>query len=188
MTCVVAIKQDGVVYMGADSLADSNGHCMLREDPKVFIKGDFIIGFTSSFRMGQLLMQADFPKPRTDFDDVINLTEKQIDFQYMIGPFVDCVQELFRDKKYAVVENAAESGGNFIVGYKGEIYEIESDYQVGIPSCGYTAVGSGFAYALGALHAIDSIGYSPDIEIKMALSAASAFNSYVKPPFRILSK
>jgi len=183
MTCVVAIKQDGFVYMGADSLGDSNGHCMLREDPKVFINGDFIIGFTTSFRMGQLLMQAEFPANKSDTD-----------FKYMIGPFVDCVQELFRNKKYAVVENAAESGGNFIVGYKGEIYEIESDYQVGIPSCGYTAVGSGFAYALGALHFMKNnvhhinMNLSADEKVKLALHAASAFNSYVRQPFRVLSK
>ena len=55
MTCVVGLIEDNTIYLGADSLG-SNGHSKSEyRFPKVFQNGDFLIGYTSSFRMGQML-------------------------------------------------------------------------------------------------------------------------------------
>ena len=57
MTCIVAIAQNGVVYMASDHAAsdDKTGWILSRKEPKVFKNGQYGIAFTDSFRMGQIL-------------------------------------------------------------------------------------------------------------------------------------
>jgi len=58
MTCIVGLidKESKKIYMGGDSAGVANYSLSVRKDPKVFKRYGFIFGFTSSFRMGQLLM------------------------------------------------------------------------------------------------------------------------------------
>ena len=55
MTCIVGLVDNGKIYMGGDSAGVSNLDIRIRADQKVFKTGEFIMGFTSSFRMGDLL-------------------------------------------------------------------------------------------------------------------------------------
>ena len=55
MTCIVGLIDGRRVWMGGDSAGVSGLDITVRADAKVFRNGDFLIGFTSSFRMGQLL-------------------------------------------------------------------------------------------------------------------------------------
>ena len=56
MTCIVGIlEENGDIYMGGDSAGASGNTLKIRADEKVFINENYIMGFTSSFRMGQLL-------------------------------------------------------------------------------------------------------------------------------------
>lgn len=52
MTCIVGIVDNGKVYMGADSLGVGGLSKRVRKDPKLFRVGEFVFGYTSSFRMG----------------------------------------------------------------------------------------------------------------------------------------
>jgi len=54
MTCIVGIAQEGKVWIGADSAAVSGQDIRATALRKVFRRGQFLIGYTSSFRMGQL--------------------------------------------------------------------------------------------------------------------------------------
>ena len=55
MTCVVGLIGERKVLMGADSAGVSGLDLRTRADPKVFQLGGLLCGFTTSFRMGQLL-------------------------------------------------------------------------------------------------------------------------------------
>ena len=56
MTCIVGmVDGQGTVYIGADSLAAGGYQKTIRKDAKVFTNGIAVMGYTSSFRMGQLL-------------------------------------------------------------------------------------------------------------------------------------
>ena len=56
MTVIVALKNKDEVVMGGDCAGVGwNYDIQMRSDPKVFRVGRFVIGYTSSFRMGQLL-------------------------------------------------------------------------------------------------------------------------------------
>ena len=66
MTCIVGLIDGNRVWMGGDSAGVSGLDITVRSDPKVFRNGDFLIGFTSSFRMGQLLAFRLRPPPRPE--------------------------------------------------------------------------------------------------------------------------
>ena len=55
MTCIVALKQEGNIYIGGDSAGVSGNNIRTRADQKVFKKSGIVFGFTTSFRMGQLI-------------------------------------------------------------------------------------------------------------------------------------
>lgn len=175
MTCVVALRaDDGRIIMGADS-AGVGGYAMqTRLDPKIYRVGEALIGFTTSFRMGQLLGYGlSLPAHRAEVP-VEN---------FMVTSFIDAVRTCLKNGGYARRENEAERGGTFLVAYRGRIFYVEDDYQVGESSEPYNAVGCGFDLALGSLHATGELGVPPERRITMALEAASRFSAGVRPPF-----
>jgi ATP-dependent protease HslVU (ClpYQ) peptidase subunit len=178
LTCIVGLVQDGVVYIGGDSAGVAGMDIKVRLDPKVFIVDKrFIIGYTDSFRMGQLLRFSLKPprqKPRVD------------DYEYMCTGFINAVRRCFTNGGYIKKQEERERGGSFLVGYRGRLYEIASDFQVGINADSYSAIGCGEDYAHGSLFATEHSGLSPEERIRLALEAASHFSAGVHPPFVII--
>ena len=176
MTCVVGLVADDRVYIGVDSAAVSGWTRRATKLRKVFRRGPFLMGYTTSFRMGQLLEhQLDVPPQ----------TEGQSDMAYMVGVFVESVRRLLKERGFARIEANNESGGQFLVGYRGRLYSIESDFQVGEMSDGFDAIGSGADVALGAMMALE--GLKPAQRIRRALEVASHFNMGVSPPYHVTS-
>jgi len=174
MTCVIAIKQDGVVYMGADSAGSNLYNIRTRVDPKIYKVGPFMFGFTTSFRMGQLLGHA-FVAP--DRDPRIS-TEK-----FMATAFIDAVRNCLKNGGWASKTNETEEGGTFLVAYEGRIFEVDSDYQVGESVLPYEAVGCGAETAMGSLYTTNAMQMEPNKRIEMALQAAEEFSCGVRSPF-----
>lgn len=175
MTCIAGLVDGDRVYIGADSAGISEWDLTIRADDKVFRNGDFLMGFTTSFRMGQLLRYA-FHPPRQDPDVDV--------FAYLVTTFIDGVRECLKTGGYAVEQNKQESCGQFLVGYRGGLYTIESDYQVGQASDNQMAIGCGAAYALGVLFSTQ--GDPPGQRILRALMAAEHYSAGVRAPFKIL--
>lgn len=179
MTAIAGLIDDGKVYIGGDSAGVGGLSLHRRKDPKVFKNGEFVIGYTSSFRMGQLLryyLSPDTPK------------EGQDAFEYMVCSFVPKVRQVLKDNGYLKVESNTETGGFFVVGWRGRLYEIQSDMQVSETLVPYTATGCGEDLVLGSLHATEQLeGLSPKERITMALQAAEDFSAGVRGPFNIVS-
>ena len=176
MTCIVGLMHEGRVYMGADSAGVSGLDLMVRADPKVFRNGEFLIGFTTSFRMGQILrahLRAIVP-PAVDLD------------RYMEESFVEQVRLTLKERGYAVVNNNQETGGEFLVGVRGHLYLMGSDFQVGRSLLPYWAVGCGAQIALGALYS--TFLMPPDRRLMLALEAAEQFSVGVRRPFIVLEE
>jgi ATP-dependent protease HslVU (ClpYQ) peptidase subunit len=177
MTCIVGIAHNGKVYIGGDSAGVGGSYELsVRADRKVFRNGDFIMGFTSSFRMGQLLAQALTPPKRYPEDDV---------YKFMVTNFVDAVRTCLKAGGYAEKHNDAERGGTFLVGYAGRLFSIYGDYQVGENADGYAACGCGEQIALGSLHSTE--GQPPERRIDAALRAAERFSGGVRAPFHVVT-
>lgn len=181
MTCIVGFVHQGTVYMGGDSAASDGTNVKVRLDPKVFIvQKRFLIGFTSSFRMGQLLRFSLKPA----------LQKKgQSDYEYMCTGFINAVRKCFAAGGYMGKdkdEGEREEGGSFLVGYKGVLYEIESDFQVGINKEPFCSIGCGDDYAHGSLFTTAQLDLSPEERILYALQTAQHFSGAVLPPFIML--
>lgn len=172
-TCIVGLECDKGVYIGGDSAGVAGFDVSIRIDPKVLKNGPFIMGFTSSFRMGQLLMYKFEPPKNVD---------KKPDYEFMVVDFIDAVKTCFNKNNFGSKET--NEYGQFLVGYKGKLYIIYEDLQVGINECGYACAGCGENYALGSLFSTPKL--LPRKRVEVALSAASEFSAGVAPPFNIL--
>lgn len=179
MTCIVGIEDRGRVWIGGDSAAietESLG-LRIRGDPKVFSVRGVLFGFTHSFRMGQLL-RFSLKIPRQAIKD---------DYRYLCTDFVNAVRECLTNGGCAQTnEGGAEQGGNFLIGYRGHLYNIDSDYQVGIPKIGLDACGCGGDYALGSLLTTAGRKLTPKKRILQALVVASYLSAGVSPPFSMV--
>jgi len=174
MTCIVGIADKGHVTIGGDSAGVGGYDLRVRKDPKVFRNGPFLMGYTSSFRMGQLLRFA-FTPPEHPKDMDID--------RYMMTVWIDAVRECFKAGGYAAKNSDRESGGVFLVGYQGRLFRIDDDFQVGETVDGYDACGCGDSFALGAMHATQ--GYPPLQRVRIALEAAERWSAGVRGPFTI---
>jgi ATP-dependent protease HslVU (ClpYQ) peptidase subunit len=182
MTCIVGLVYKGATYIGGDSLG-SNGHSKtVRNDKKVFHMKDInnaIAGYTSSFRMGQLLMYGTGLIDSREYDT--------IDHKYLVTKFVPNIIKLFEEGGYAKTSRGEKEGGTFLFAFKDKLYKIESDYQVGEPFLPYIACGSGEDFALGSLHATQGLINDPLERIHKALQAASEFTVSVAPPYFVVN-
>jgi len=176
MTCIVGLVDSGKVYMGGDSAGVAGLDICTRKDPKVFINGSFLVGYTSSFRMGQLLrFKLSPPKHYPDVDI----------YQFMVVDFVEAVRGCLKEGGYTRVNNNQETGGSFLVGYKGRLFDVAADFQVGEVEKGYTACGCGQSFALGSLYQTEG-QKNPKKRVLAALSAAQEFSAGVREPFHVL--
>lgn len=175
MTCIVGLVRKGEVWMGADSAGVGGLSLERRSDRKVqIVAKTFVIGFTSSFRMGQLLTVGfQPPQPRVG-EDLMH---------FMVNDFVDAVRNRLKAGGYAERDKEVERGGTFLVGYAGRLFKIEGDYQVGERIEGFNACGCGDDLALGSLYSTQ--GKDPRGRLMMALQAAEAFSAGVSGPFNV---
>lgn len=174
MTCIVGLESGGKVYMGGDSASASGWDISATRLKKVFKRNGFLIGYTTSFRMGQLLQHSlEVRLQKGDEDDL----------QYMVTVFIEAVRKCLKDGGFAKVENEREEGGLFLVGYRGTLYEVHSDFQVNSYRDGFAAVGCGDNFAFGNLWATE--GLEPEDRIMKALEAAGHFSGGVCPPYYV---
>lgn len=174
MTCIVGFVEGDKVWMGGDSAGVGGWSLTVRADSKVFRNGPMLFGFTSSFRMGQLLRYAlKVPHHELDVD-----TDR-----YMATTFIDAVRECLKAHGAAKKTNEVEECGQFLVAYKGQLFCVHDDYQVARSLDSFDAVGCGHEIAKGALFTTSHlIGRD---RAQMALQAAERFSAGVRAPFHI---
>lgn len=174
MTCIIGAVVDDGVYIGGDNRAvDDWSYDDNMFNEKVFFNGEFLIGYTSSYYMGQLLRYTFTPREQP---------EGMNDAAYMSTMFVDDVRELFRSKGYMAISDAKERGGTFMAGYRGALYTVQNDFAVMVSKNGYNAIGSGMVAALGALRMVEYFKHSKDIariDIELALKCVASIDSNV---------
>lgn len=176
MTCIVGLVHQGKVYVGGDSAGtNSNWELSIRKDRKVFVNSGYAMGFTSSFRMGQLLAYSLVP-PKPTGKDLL---------RFMATEFVDAVRKCLKSGGYAETVNGTESGGCFLVGVQGRLFGIHEDFQVAENISGIDAVGCGSELAMGAMLATPKA--KPFQRIRLALSIAERCSAGVRKPFHVVS-
>ena len=123
MTCIVALEDQGTVYMGADSAAIDGDMVSIRVTPKIFKIGKFLIGYCNSFRYGQII-EHHFKPPAQQEKNVM---------KYMVTKFVPELRQTLETWGYE------EKDSSIIIGYDGRIFYIEPDWHVGHDSTKYSS-------------------------------------------------
>jgi ATP-dependent protease HslVU (ClpYQ) peptidase subunit len=177
VTAIVGLVAGRAVHIGGDSAGVSGFSLSVRSDTKVFRRGRYLFGFTTSFRMGQLIHYSlEAPKP----------AKQRLD-AFMATTFIDALRDCLKKGGWARKENEREEGGEFLVGVRGRLYTIYEDYQVAQAADGFAAVGCGAEIALGALFATADGGLRPRRRVQLALTAAERFSAGVRGPFVVRS-
>jgi len=182
MTCIVGLVKKNKVYIGGDSAGvNSWWDLVIRGDEKVFQKENMVFGFTTSFRMGQILRYSfKIPYHQHGIETI----------DYMCSIFIDELIKCFKEKGYSKNEDNQVPVGDFLVGYNGQLFEIHNDFQVGVNVNKMAACGCGYAYALGALEILENTVNQyvlPEEKIKRALQVSAKFSAGVHGPFKIIS-
>ena len=135
-----------------------------------FQNGAIVIGSSGHARINNLLTTLKFdPLVETDFDPN----------NWMTNVFAPTVFEHLDKAKFAEVINGKYSGDNsFIVAVRGTVYDVDSTLSWNTSDEGLYAIGSGYAYAIGAM----ATGYSP----AEAVEVASRFDVYTNTQIRTL--
>jgi hypothetical protein len=171
--------------MGGDSAGVAGYSLTQRRDPKVFRVGRLVIGYTSSFRMAQLI--------RYGWDGCLSVAdlappESGDGMEFMCRELIPRVRYLWKRGGWlGKKENAREVGGTFLVAWGRRLFKVENDLQVGMAIDTYDACGCGEDLALGALHATKGTSDSPHKRIMASLKAAEHFSAGVCRPFTIVS-
>jgi hypothetical protein len=185
LTCIVGIAIQDAVYIGADSLGSGGGGKQVYSTPKL-IKLDALekkdmslskicigIGYTSSYRMGDIL-RYNFTPPQIGADTDEN--------EYLVRDFVPDLIKCFEEHSFSKTKEGAKSGGNFLVGVRKRLFHVQEDFSVLEPRSGYTAVGSGQDFAMGALFILKKKLEDPEKAVISAIRAASEFSTTVGGP------
>lgn len=178
MTCIVGIKgYDGRVYVGGDSAAtDEDMALTVRQDPKVFQVGPYLIGTSGSFRVAQLIRYSlkvpPLPRDPGRFHRMM--------VKGFVGAILRCLEA-----GGVTLKDGAVDGSSFVVGFRGNLFFIDQDMNVADPGP-YCAAGCADQIAHGALYA-QRPGMDPEERVLQALKAAERFSGGVRAPFVVLS-
>lgn len=180
MTAVVALARAGVVTVGGDAAGvDAALDAVVEKETKVWRAGPLVLGASGSYRVGQLIRwRMTTPVPEDSMDPLA----------YLAGPFADAVRAILTEGGALTTwqEDATEAaaGSSLIVGLHGRAFAVMEDFGVSEPATGYTAIGCGAPYALGALAATEHIKDARK-RVRVALAAAERHSAGVRGPMHI---
>lgn len=179
MTCIVGIETADAVYLGSDSANCNTYRTHVRATPKVIERNGHLFGSCGTSRLSQLIEHVLTVPPIPD-------TEPVNAHQWMVASVVPLLRTCLKDNGLLHTENnvdTIEGGSHFLVAVAGKLFDVQADLSVQAYAEDYMAAGSGYEYALGALHATPTV--KPVKRIRRALEAASYHNPFCRPPFHV---
>ena len=196
MTTIVGIQGDGFSVICSDSrisTIDEGGFAsqimtLGKNSSKVFTNGKYLLGAAGDVRAINILHHAFIPP----IPPAPNLAGSKLD-HFFTTKFIPSLRECFEKQGYAAPEredssHIAEQGSTIICAIHGNIYVVDEDYAWTSDSTGIYALGTGSAYALGALDVLigtkeRTLKTCKDAAAK-ALKVASIHDPYTGPPFQ----
>lgn len=171
MTCIVGLKADDGVWIGADRAVTTGGRVDQLAAPKISRLDDtMIVGFTGTLRGAQVI-QYGFRVPRRHPKDEL--------LEWMVTSVIPAWNERFRDCSVSTSNTVA------LAGVEGRLFTVAGDSAVCELVGDFHATGSGEEYALGAMHATAGTGMAPRERIMLALESAAAYCASVGGPFDV---
>lgn len=173
MTCVVGVEGPDGVVIGTDSFLGSEELRDLIDKPKWFYKGaTLLIAYAGDLRPAQVAQHAPRFRRRSGSETAEN---------YLQTVVSENIRQVHR--KHDLWKN---SDWAFLIGYVGKLYMMQNDYSVCRSSYGYSAIGAGQFFALGAL-AAQPPDWAAKTRAENALRAAARHSTNVSKPFYFAS-
>ena len=173
MTCIVALKYDGKVFMAGDRGASDTSIILPMETPKIHKSGPFLIGFSGSMSGQRLEYNFKPSVPNT----------KNID-EYMHTTFLKELRAFYEEWW---IDMSSDGDLELLIGIKGEIFEHCSvDMSMNKSASEYIASGSGSEYAYGYFKATEN---RKDARARVigAVTAATTFSTTCMLPVDFLA-
>ena len=180
MSVVVAIKENGKVYIGADSQVTRGGTRTTLKNENNY-KVWRVIGAPNCL-MAQVgnLRDANVVRLMPDLVTEYNIYRNHISFDFVVKKVVpDIVEELTNYGYLKEGKNADFLESSFLFAYKDQLYMINTDRAV-IEVEDYVAIGSGADQAIGSL--LSTEGQNPRERIVKAIKSSAASDIYVDYP------
>jgi ATP-dependent protease HslVU (ClpYQ) peptidase subunit len=160
---VIAAYDDGERYWIASDSMGTAGDTMYETGSKLITRGNYIIGFSRSYRVADIIRECtDLPDRLLSVRDLRKLRDAiktKITQDDLVGKYDDKPT----DQHPVDIVLISPTG----------IYTVEGDYQIHkIPHGGYIATGSGTDIALGALFACKKQGIDGKTAVNSAVKAA----------------
>jgi hypothetical protein len=163
--------------MGSDGFT----HGVYTKTNKVFQVGEFLIGYTTSFRMGQLLQY--YWTPPTKSSDIT-------DDAYLYKVLVNSIKDLFKENDWGIKEKSEFQGGNFLFGWRGRLFEMQDNLSI-LELEKFGSVGCGEYHALAAMKTMELTGSydrNPEKFLSTALTVAHSCVSGVSLEYDYLTE
>lgn len=187
MSVVVAIKQNGIIYMGADSQVSCGGSRSTLSNPNNYkiwaVEGvsSCLMGSVGMLRANNVIKVADNLIP-----EIVDL-KKSVNFCFVVRSFIPRLMDEL--DKYAILcrgkDGVPDMTASFLLAYHDSLFSIDR-YGSVIEVDDICAIGSGASEALGSL--LSSAKLEDPVErIKMAIKASAAHDVYVDYPIVISS-
>ena len=171
MTCIVGIADGDNVYIGGDRGISDNDTILKMSRPKVTQHGDFLIGYSGSLGVGQLMEFITYPKV-TKTMDIYNTIRMDI---------VEQIKVLYESHSRDIEDNSTD----WLIGCKGKLFHFTSA-DWGVLEIDECSIGTGSPIALGSLYTSKQLEDNPMIRITYALNAAIELSPTCSLPVDIL--
>ena len=198
MTTIVAYQGENYAAVGVDSRISSMdeggfaSHIMTLASgsSKVASNGKYLLGAAGDVRAINILHHAFTPPMPT-----VGIKGKKLD-QFMTIKFIPALRECFEKQGYATSPESesavhmAQHESTILVVVNANIYVVDGDYSWASDATGIYALGTGSAYALGAMHSMigkDNKSFTPlqaKRYITKSLNIAAKFDPYTGSPFQ----
>ncbi len=166
MTVIAAYDDEDRYWIASDSVGSAGG-VKYELGSKLIQKGNYIIGFSWSYRVADIIRESrDLPDRILSIQDVRNM--RDIIRATMIK------DGLLNNNDESDARRSMASGHPVdvtLISPSG-IYTIESDYQIHKITTGYIASGSGTEVAIGALFTCKKLGVDGKQAVKVAVNSA----------------
>lgn len=175
------------MWLGADTGAydsDGGGEVLMTNTAKVWRWDDFAFGTAGSYRALQILHRyLPDPELRMQFHASSSVED------FMVMRLVPAIKDLFETHSYGTqINGESEHGSTLLLGARGKLFALYSDYAVLQIRSSYHAIGVGGPAALGAMHILTrNTRLRPETILERALEAAGAHCAYVRGPFTIVA-
>lgn len=181
MSVVVAIKKDGVVYLGSDSQVTRGGTRTSLTNPNNFkiwkVKG------VDNCLMGHvgLLRDACVIRVMENLVREIDVIHDEVNFEYVVTRVVPKIIDELKEFNYIETEGKFKNmESKYLFAFKDKLFVIGFDGSV-IEVDDYIAIGSGESESIGSLLTTNN-DEDPETRIIKAIKASAAHDIYVDYP------